>query len=215
MDERASGIILRTRPLTETSLIVLWLTAEWGRISTVAKGARRPKSPFVGKLDLYYEADFAFARSRRSDLHTLREVILRTTHPRLRENIRWLRQAAYFSVLIELATETETPIPEVHQLLSEVLAELPGTIPDPKLTLAFEFKLLTMLGFEPSALAGEVSEGTRSAQQFLTNADWPSLARFHLSPQQWRELNRLLLRTIAMAWERIPSQRAGAVEHSG
>ena len=34
-------MILRTRPLTETSLIVHWLTRDFGRISTVAKGARR------------------------------------------------------------------------------------------------------------------------------------------------------------------------------
>jgi len=72
MDERATGLILRLRPLTETSLIVNWLTAEGGRIATVAKGARRPKSPFRGKLDLFYEADFSLLRSRRSDLHILR-----------------------------------------------------------------------------------------------------------------------------------------------
>ena len=74
MTESASGIILRTRPLTETSLIVHWLTPELGRVATVAKGARRPKSPFAGKLDLFYSADFSFTRSRRSELHTLREA---------------------------------------------------------------------------------------------------------------------------------------------
>ena len=67
MDERATGIILRTRLLTDTSLIVHWLTPDLGRLATVAKGARRPKSPFRGKLDLFYEADFSFARSRRSE----------------------------------------------------------------------------------------------------------------------------------------------------
>ena len=51
MDEIAQGIILRVRPLTETSLIVHWLTIEHGRISTVAKGAQRPKSGFRGKLE--------------------------------------------------------------------------------------------------------------------------------------------------------------------
>ena len=64
MTESATGIILRTRPLTETSLIVHWLTPNFGRIATVAKGARRPKSPFAGKLDLFYVADFSFSRSR-------------------------------------------------------------------------------------------------------------------------------------------------------
>lgn len=78
--ERAHGIILRTRPLTETSLIVNWLTPDLGRLSTVAKGARRTKSPFRGKLDLFYEADFSFQRSRRSELHALREIVLRETN---------------------------------------------------------------------------------------------------------------------------------------
>ena len=72
MIESATGIILRTRPLTDTSLIVRWLTPNFGRMATVAKGARRLKSPFLGKLDLFYLADFSFSRSRHSDLHILR-----------------------------------------------------------------------------------------------------------------------------------------------
>ena len=87
MTESTHGIILRTRPLTESSLIVHWLTPDLGRIATVAKGARRPKSPFAGKLDLFYAADFSFSRSRRSDLHTLREASLRETHGAIREDI--------------------------------------------------------------------------------------------------------------------------------
>ncbi|MEI2725374.1 MAG: DNA repair protein RecO [Verrucomicrobiota bacterium] len=89
MTEAATGLILRTRALTETSLIVNWLTPNLGRISTVAKGARRPKSTFAGKLDLFYAADFTFQRSRRSNLHTLREIKLRGTHPALRHET-WL-----------------------------------------------------------------------------------------------------------------------------
>src|ERR1043165_6976465 len=92
-DDLATGIIMRTRPLTETSLIVQWITAEAGRISTVAKGARRAKSPFLGKLDLYYEADFSFQRARKSSLHTLREVNLQATRPNLRTDLAALEKA--------------------------------------------------------------------------------------------------------------------------
>ncbi|MAE31407.1 MAG: hypothetical protein CMO43_07430 [Verrucomicrobiales bacterium] len=42
----------------------------------LAKGARRAKSPFRGKLDLFHLAEFSFRRSRRSELHTLCEVVL-------------------------------------------------------------------------------------------------------------------------------------------
>jgi len=105
MDERAQGIVLRVYPLTETSLIVRWLTREIGRISTVAKGARRTKSPFRGKLDLFYRADLIFARSRRSELHALREVSLRETHPFLRKELGYLQQSSYCSALIEQVTK--------------------------------------------------------------------------------------------------------------
>src|SRR6185503_10337126 len=110
MVERTQGLILRTRPLTETSLIVQWLTPDAGRIDTVAKGARRPNSPFRGKLDLFYLADFSFSRSRRSDLHTLREVVLRETHNLLRQELGYLQQASYCAALVEQTTEKETPL---------------------------------------------------------------------------------------------------------
>src|SRR5580698_1765592 len=113
MTESTHGIILRTRPLTETSLIVHWLTPDLGRIATVAKGARRPKSPFAGKLDLFYAADFSFSRSRQSDLHNLREASLRETHAALREDILKLQQAGYAAAFIEQATEMEAPLPEI------------------------------------------------------------------------------------------------------
>jgi DNA repair protein RecO (recombination protein O) len=99
MVEKSTGLILRTRLLTENSLIVHWLTPELGRPATVAKGARRPKSPFRGKLDLFYVADFSFSRSRFSELHNLREIALRETHEYLRRDLRFLgnRQPTAFA----------------------------------------------------------------------------------------------------------------------
>jgi DNA repair protein RecO (recombination protein O) len=127
--ENANGIILRTRPLTETSLIVSWLTPELGRVATVAKGARRPKSAFHGKLDLFYAASFSFSRSARSELHTLREVVVRDTHEPLRRELGWVQQASYAAALIEQTTETETPLPEIHTLFAGLLSHLPAQPP--------------------------------------------------------------------------------------
>src|SRR6184192_315137 len=142
MDEQTVGLILRTRPLTETSLIVEWLTRDLGRLSTVAKGARRPKSAFRGKLDLFYLAEFSFARSRRSDLHLLCEVSLQETHGALRRDLAALRQAAYCAALIEQTTETETPLPAVYHLFKGLLGATPTVAPQPRTIFAFELKLL-------------------------------------------------------------------------
>src|SRR6266513_698134 len=100
MDERATGLVLRTYPLTETSLIVHWLTKEQGRINTVAKGARRAKSAFGGKIDLFFLCDFSFARSRKSDLHTLKEVKLLEAQSQLRRDLSILQRVSYAAALI-------------------------------------------------------------------------------------------------------------------
>src|SRR5262245_55386518 len=139
MDERAVGLILRVQPLTETSLIVRWLARDFGRISTVAKGARRTKSPFHGRLDLFYLADFSFQRSRRSELHALREVSVQNFHAPLRQNINCLQQAAYFVQLLEQSTETETPLPGIFEIMTDALAAL-SQGPTRALT-AFAFEL--------------------------------------------------------------------------
>ena len=208
MTEAATGIILRTRPLTETSLIVNWLTPEFGRISTVAKGARRPKSPFAGKLDLFYAADFSFHRSRRSDLHTLREVKIRETHLALRHELAYLQQAVYCAKLVEQATETETPLPAVFDLLSAVLAHLPKQLPQPQTLFAFEIKLLHELGLAPDVTQGQLTPGGKQIVGAFSAGDWPAVARLKLSEAQVRELRHFLHGFLIFHLGRIPKGRS-------
>ena len=211
MDERTNGLILRTRPLTETSLIVHWLTPDLGRIATVAKGARRPKSPFRGKLDLFYEAEFSFARSKRSDLHNLREVVLGETHPTLRQNLGWIQQASYFTTLVELTTETETPIASVFALVRAALAELTAAPPAPRTVFAFELKLLEELGLGPDWNEAKLSAGARHLAATLTRGDWPLIRRVQLSEAQTRELRQFLHGFIIYHLEKIPAARPAAL----
>ncbi|HEY0550404.1 MAG TPA: DNA repair protein RecO [Verrucomicrobiae bacterium] len=211
MDERSFGLILRTRPLTETSLIVQWLTPDLGRIATVAKGARRSKSPFRGKLDLFYEAEFSFSRSRRSELHNLREVVLRETHGKLRENLGWIQQASYFTALVEQTTETETPLPKVFELVQESLARLSLEPPTPRTVFAFELKLLTELGFSPDISETSLSAGARQIAQALNRVGLDGIARLKLSEAQTRELRQFLHGFMIYHLERIPPSRTAAL----
>src|SRR5688572_26512306 len=149
MDERTTGLVLRTRPLTESSLIVHWLTPDLGRVGTIAKGARRPKAPLRGKVDLFYSAEFAFARSRRSDLHILREGSLAATRDPLRRDLGYLNQAAYCARLVEQTTETETPLPEIYELFAAFLDALTRRPANPITVMAFEVKMLAELGLSP------------------------------------------------------------------
>ncbi len=209
--ERAKGLILRTRPFTETSLIVNWLTAEFGRVSTIAKGARRTKSPFRGKLDLFYEAEFSFQRSRRSELHTLREVVLGDTHVALRHDLDYLQQASYCSALIEQTSEKETPLPVVFELMHDFLCALSPIPTQPQSVFAFELKLLNDLGLQPDMDTSKLTPGARLIARALTEKDWPAIARLKLSEAQVAELRQFLHGFLIFHLGRIPAGRIKAL----
>ncbi|HEX3797188.1 MAG TPA: DNA repair protein RecO [Verrucomicrobiae bacterium] len=207
MTETTHGLVLRTRPLTETSLIVHWLTPDFGRLATVAKGARRSKSPFAGKLDLFYLADFSFQRSRRSELHALREVSLRETHAALRNEIEYLQQASYCIALIEQTTEMEAPIPEIFSLFANVLAHLPKQPPQPQTLFAFEIKLLSELGLQPDLEKDNVKPDLKQILRILLVSDWPALARLKLSPAQVTSLAQYLHAFLLYHTGKVPLSR--------
>ena len=122
--ERAEGIVLRRQSVTESSLIVTWYTREFGKLKTLAKGARRPKGPFQGKIDLFYRDEIVFLPSKRSDLHLLHDCFLEQPHARLRQTVESLTAASYASELVELATEREDPNARIYELLVMILDAL-------------------------------------------------------------------------------------------
>ncbi len=211
MIESTTGIILRTRPLTETSLIVHWLTPDFGRVATVAKGARRPQSPFLGKLDLFYRADFSFSRSRHSELHILREVSLRETHGAIREDIWKLRQAAYAAAFIDQATETETPLPAVFELLRGFLETLCRRQPAAQLVFAFELKFLRELGLNPDLQQSNLTAGAKQIVRAFLKNGWPACLRLKLAAAQTTELRQFLHGFLIFHLGRLPQGRASAL----
>src|SRR5437016_6055391 len=146
MVETTAAILLRKRKFSETSLIVSWCTESLGCIQTIAKGARRVKTPFAGKLDLFFEADIQIARARKSNLHTLTEVTLRHTFPGIRQNYVRMQAAAYFIELIELCTERDHHEPELFALLQRAFAYLDTKDPNLRAISHFETELARIAG---------------------------------------------------------------------
>ena len=144
--EKTVATLIRRTPLTETSLIVHWASEDLGIIKTVAKGARRPKSAFSGKLDLFYRCELEFVNSRRSDLHTLREVAVLKNRLGLRATYATTLAASYFVKLLEKVAETDAPMPELTDLLERALNYLETTAPNRKAVLHFENQLADLLG---------------------------------------------------------------------
>src|SRR6266849_3683287 len=144
--ESTEAILIRKRKFSDTSLIVSWCTDSFGCVQTVAKGARRLKSPFAGKLDLFFEAEISIVRSRKTDLHTLTEVVLKNPFPGIRTSYLRMQAAAYFIELIEICTERDHREPELFALLRRAFGYLDANHPNARAVTHFETELARIAG---------------------------------------------------------------------
>jgi len=146
MSELLNGVLIRRIRYSDTSLIVSWFTDRYGKIRTIAKGALRQTSAFSGKLDLFYHCDLLLSFSRKTDLHTLREVSIRATFERIRKDYLKTSVASYFVELIEDVTEPDHAVPEIYYLLLRALGYLDTKMPGARGVLFFESELCKCLG---------------------------------------------------------------------
>ncbi len=205
--ERTRGIVMRARLLSETSLILDWITEDHGRLSTVAKGARRAKSPFRGKLDLYYLVDLGFRRSQKTSLHLLQEAVLsqpRLAYPR---TVAHLQHAAYTGSLIERATEREAPIPAIFALFHDFLRHLVEQSPRPVHVITFELKLLHELGQLPLAEEAGLPPAARDWVKQVVRSDWPKLTPLLDDPPSLHPLASFLAHYLKEHYGPLPAQR--------
>jgi DNA repair protein RecO (recombination protein O) len=142
-------------PLTDTSLIVHWLTEDHGLVRTVAKGARRPKSSFAGRLDLFFGGEIDYLPAKRGDLHTLREVVVHHWREGLRTSYVSLLLAGYWCRLLGEIMEPDHPAPELYDLLLRGLDHVETEGPSRRALLHFEKELVRLLGMAHASRPAE------------------------------------------------------------
>ena len=144
------AILLRSYDLSETSLIIHWLSEEYGLIKTVVNGANTKKSKFSGTLDLYSLCEIHLRYSQKSDLHTLLSSIPITQFTGLRKEYLRLSLASYFGSLIEKGVASEQPAPELYDLLKRALNYSHEKPLEWKAVIYFEKELSRLFGYATS-----------------------------------------------------------------
>jgi len=149
MIEKTEAIVLRVAPFSRTSRIVNWLTPGHGRVATLLKGAQRPKSIFLGQVDLFYTCELLFYQRERNGLHIARECTALSTRPQLRTDWRACACASYVCDFISRVGTSGTHEHELYVLAATMLDFLSTTTPRPQLTFWFELQLMAGLGLAP------------------------------------------------------------------
>ena len=164
---RTDAIVLRSIRYGEADRILHVYTPEHGRLSAIAKGARRSRSRFGARLEPFMHVR-AVLHQGRSDLLTVTAVDSVAVHRMLREHAATLDCAARACDAVTRLFETSDPHPEVFALLANELGLLASDVAHARAGngLAFRLKLLLAAGIVPQLGACAVCGETEHLRGF-------------------------------------------------
>jgi DNA repair protein RecO (recombination protein O) len=143
---RDRGIVLRSIKLGEADRIVTFLTEGRGKVRAVAKGVRKSKSRFGGRLEPTTHLFLQLYEGRNLDVVTQVETI--DANRPLRETYGAFTQAiAMLEAVDHVAQEAEANI-GLYRMLAAALRTL-AEDPVPAVSAAFFWKLLALEGVQP------------------------------------------------------------------
>jgi len=148
--EKTEALVLRVAPFSRTSHVVTWLTRDHGSLSTVIKGAQRPRSTFLGQYDLFYTCELVFYTRERDGLHIARECAPLDPRAALRRDWRAAACASYACALVGRVVPRGGHISGLYSLLSSGLDALTHGRPRQAFIFWFEIQILSLLGVAPS-----------------------------------------------------------------
>ena len=148
---KTPAIVLRRHPYTETSQVVTWLTPDAGRLNTLLKGALRPRSAFLGQVDLFYTCELLYYGRNPDGLPVAREVTPLDLRARLREDWRACAVASYLCALVTRATPAQATRGAIYAWLADALDDLAAHGGSIETLCRQELRLLHRLGLAPRA----------------------------------------------------------------
>ncbi|MCP9490019.1 MAG: DNA repair protein RecO [Solirubrobacteraceae bacterium MAG38_C4-C5] len=147
---KLEAVVLRSMRFGEADRILHLLSPTRGRVSAIAKGVRRARSRFGGRLEPFSRVDLILHEGR-SDLLTVTGADTIHPHPRLRENARTLDGAGRAcDAVAQLIDSAEPQGPAYNLLCAELgLLDADAAHAGHANQLAFRLKLLLAAGFVP------------------------------------------------------------------
>lgn len=143
------AVCIRHWDWSETSQTVSLFTRGHGLVRALAKGSRRPKSPYSGGVELLTRGQASFIIRPNSDLALLTAWDLEETFPALRRSLPAHNAGLYMADLVQHAITDHDPHPRLYDRMLASLRQLaePGG-PAPAL-LRLQWDLLVETGYTP------------------------------------------------------------------
>src|SRR2546426_4972427 len=110
---KAEGIVIRRANLGEADRLVTLFCLDHGKVTVAARGARKMKSRFVGRLELFSHVRALLAVGRTLDV--VSQVEVAATFSMLRQNLDRLGYAGFGVELVDRAPPDPGPGPDLFR----------------------------------------------------------------------------------------------------
>ncbi|GER66931.1 DNA repair protein RecO [Weizmannia acidilactici] len=148
MFEKCEGIVIKNTDYGESNKILHIYTREFGKLSVMARGAKKPNSRLAAVSQIFTYGNFLFQPSR--GLGTLQQGEIVSSMRYIREDIFKTAYAVYVIELLDKAVEDKKKNPFLFELLLRTLEYIDEGYDTEIITNIFEMKMLNVLGLYPS-----------------------------------------------------------------
>ncbi len=150
LEERTPAIVLRSRVHGEADKIVIFLTRDWGKVTGIAKGAKRSHRRFVNVLEPFTQVQLRFRPSRSDELAFIFGCDLIRSFRGPSRDLQRFALASYITELIDAMVAGRESGRETYELLLHGLTTLEEqSLLSPLFLPVFELFLLTHVGYAP------------------------------------------------------------------
>lgn len=162
------GIVLRGYPFGDSDRVVVLLSPNHGKLRTVAKGVRKTKSRFGGRLEPFTHVDIVLYEGR--NLDTVTQVSVVEAFPHLRNDLdRVLDAGVMVEAVDAVAQEGESSV-RLFLLLQRGLTTLEHGESSEDLLTSYLLKLADIIGLAPSLDACASCGKTSGLERFSFSA---------------------------------------------
>lgn len=145
------AILLRRLDYGDFDLILTFLSLERGKISLIAKSAKKSTKRFAGILELFSLMEVVAGTGKGRGLAVLQEAALKSPFSTIRNDIRKTAYASYWCELLNNWVEENQKQAPLYYLLKHVLSQLDGGAPAAaEISIFFQMRLLNISGHGPS-----------------------------------------------------------------